>query len=113
MQDAARPFQSGPQYVDQGRIHILGPSFFVDLSASGHRGRVPPMKAVPVSSQDLDALKKWLHEISNHVGVILTTAELLELEDLSQGAGTRRQTIEDKAVEVREILRAISARYFS
>lgn len=71
------------------------------------------MSAAPVSSQDLDALKKWLHEISNHVGVILTTAELLQLENLSPQAGTRRQTIEDKAVEVREILRAISVRYFS
>lgn len=71
------------------------------------------MSAASASSQDLDALKKWLHEISNHVGVILTTAELLQLEKLSSQAGTRRQTIEDKALEVREILLAISARYFS
>jgi hypothetical protein len=71
------------------------------------------MSIAPASSQDLDELKKWLHEISNHVGVILNTAELLQQENLSVPAGARRQTIEDKAVEVREILRAISARYFS
>jgi len=64
-------------------------------------------------SQDLDALKKWLHDVNNRVGVILATAELLQLESLPPAAATRRKTIEDQALEVREVLRAISDRYFA
>ena len=71
------------------------------------------MGAAPASSQDLDALKKWLHDVNNRVGVILATAELLQLESLSNQAATRRQVIEDQAMEMREVLRAISDRYFS
>ncbi len=51
--------------------------------------------------------------MNNRVGVILATAELLQLEQLPSQAASRRQTIEDKALEVREILRAISDHYFS
>jgi len=51
--------------------------------------------------------------VNNRVGVILATAELLQLEQLPPQAASRRQTMEDKALEVREILRAISDHYFS
>ena len=71
------------------------------------------LMAVDPSSPDLAALKKWLHDVNNCVGVILTTAELLQLEQLPPQAVERRQTIEDKALEVRDILRAISDHYFS
>ena len=71
------------------------------------------MSAAPASSKDLDALKKWLHDVNNRVGVILTTAELLQLETLSPQADARRRVIEDKAVEVRDLLREISTHYFS
>lgn len=70
------------------------------------------MDTVP-SPQDLNALKKWLHDLNNRMGVILANAELLQLEALPPQAATRRQTIEDKAVEVRGIVRAISDHYFS
>jgi len=69
--------------------------------------------AVDPTAKDLAALRKWLHDLNNRVGVILTTAELLQLEQLPPQAAQRRQTIEDKALEVREILRAISDHYFS
>jgi len=71
------------------------------------------MSAAPARSEDLDPLKKWLHDVNNRVGAILATAELLQLESLSPQAATRRQVIEDQAVEMREILRAISDHYFS
>jgi hypothetical protein len=38
---------------------------------------------------------------------------LLQLEQLSPRAAERRQTMEDKALEVREILQAMSEHYFS
>jgi len=68
--------------------------------------------AAPTPS-DMAPLKQWLHDANNRVGVILATAELLQLEQLPPQAISRRQTIEDKALEVREILRAISDHYFS
>jgi hypothetical protein len=68
--------------------------------------------AAPTPS-DMAPLKQWLHDVNNRVGVILATAELLQLEQLPPQAFSRRQTIEDKALEVREILRAISDHYFS
>jgi len=62
---------------------------------------------------ELAALRKWLHDLNNRMGVILATAELLQLEQLSPKAADRRKTIEDKALEVREILQAMSEHYFS
>jgi hypothetical protein len=62
---------------------------------------------------ELAALRKWLHDLNNRMGVILATAELLQLEQLSPKAADRRKTIEDKALEVREILHAMSEHYFS
>ena len=62
---------------------------------------------------DLTPLRKYIHDLNNRVGVILATAELLQLEQLSQKASDRRKTIEDKALEVREILQSMSEHYFS
>jgi len=88
--------------VVQEGLHILGPSLFAMVT----------FMADPTPS-DLAPLKQWLHDVNNRVGVILATAELLQLEQLPPQAPSRRQTMEDKALEVREILRAISDLYFS
>lgn len=69
--------------------------------------------AVNPASSDLSALRNWLHDVNNRMGAILASAELLQLEKLPPQAAERRQTIEDKALEVRDILRAISDHYFS
>jgi len=69
--------------------------------------------AVDPASPEMAALRKWLHDVNNRLGVILTTAELLQFEELSPQAATRRQTIEDSALEIRRILREISDHYFS
>jgi hypothetical protein len=69
--------------------------------------------AVDPASPEMAALRKWLHDANNRLGVILTTAELLQFEELSAGAAARRQTIEDSALEIRRILREISVHYFS
>ena len=63
-------------------------------------------------SPELQPLRKWIHDLNNRVGVILATAELLQLEQLSPKAGDRSRTIEQKALEVREILIAMANHYF-
>jgi len=64
--------------------------------------------ADPRTPPDVDALRKWLHQINNHMGVILATAELLQLEKLPPQVVERCHTIEGKAIEVRDVLRAIA-----
>jgi hypothetical protein len=64
------------------------------------------------SPDDLDALRKWLHDANNCVGVVLATAELLQMDTLPQRAMERCQTLEAKALEMREILRAVADRFF-
>jgi len=61
---------------------------------------------------DTDHLKKWLHDVSNRLAAILAMSELLQLDSLTPQAEKRRQTIEDKALEVRNLLREMSERYF-
>jgi hypothetical protein len=71
------------------------------------------MSAAAGSSQDLNPLRKWLHDVNNRVGVILASAELLQMDPLPPQVATRCKAIEDQALEMREILRAISDHYFS
>ena len=71
------------------------------------------LMANPQAAPDMAPLRKWIHDLNNRVGVILATAELLQTESLSAPALDRRQTIEDKALEVREILQAISEHYLT
>ena len=65
------------------------------------------------SAPEFQPLRKWIHDLNNRVGVILATAELLQLEELSPKANERAQTIEQKALEVSELLRSVSDHYLS
>jgi len=60
---------------------------------------------------EFEPLKKWIHDLNNRVGVILGMAELQKGEDLSPRAEKRRETIEQQAFEVRDILQAIAGKY--
>ena len=60
---------------------------------------------------DLQPLRNWIHDLNNRVGVILGAAELLQLEQLSPKAAERRRHIEQEALEIRELLRKVSAHY--
>jgi len=62
---------------------------------------------------DLQPLRKWIHDLNNRVGVILTTSELLQLEQLSPKASDRTRTIESKALEVRDLLRSMADHYLT
>ena len=66
-------------------------------------------KAAP----DMNELRKWLHQVNNHVAVILATAELMQLDPLPPGVAERCHTIETKAMEVRGVLRSISDHYLA
>lgn len=65
------------------------------------------------TAPDMDALRKWLHQVNNHVAVILATAELMQLDKLPPGISERCQTIESKAIEVRNVVRSISDHYLA
>ena len=62
---------------------------------------------------DMQPLRKWIHDLNNRVGVILATSELLQLEQLSPKAMTRTRTIEQNSLEVRDILRNVADRYLT
>ena len=60
---------------------------------------------------DLKPLRQAIHDLNNRVGVILATSELLQLEQLSPKAMERTRTVEQKALEVRDLLRSIADHY--
>jgi len=64
-----------------------------------------------MSDEEYEPLKKWIHDLNNRVGIILATAELLQLEQLSPRAAERRTQIEQEALAVRELLRKIADHY--
>ena len=57
---------------------------------------------------DEDRIKKWLHDLNNRVGMVLANAELLQLENLGSKARERTKLIEEKTIEIRQIIRDIS-----
>ena len=56
---------------------------------------------------DEDRIRKWLHDLNNRVGMVLANAELLQLENLSPKARERTKLIEEKTIEIRQIIRDI------
>ena len=61
---------------------------------------------------DEDRIRKWLHDLNNRVGTVLAQAELLQLENLSAKARARTKLIEDKTIEVRQMIRDIGDHLF-
>jgi hypothetical protein len=58
-------------------------------------------------------VKKCLHDVNNRVGMILANAELLQqLEQLSPKARERTKLIEEKALELRRLIRDIGDELF-
>ena len=61
---------------------------------------------------DEDRVRKWLHDLNNRVGTVLAQAELLQLENLSAKARAHTKLIEDKTIEVRQMIRDIGDHLF-
>lgn len=61
---------------------------------------------------DETQLRKWLHDMNNRVGMILANAELMQLDQLSPRALERTKLIEEKSLELRQIIRDIGDHLF-
>ena len=61
---------------------------------------------------DLEYLRKAIHDLNNRVGVILTSAELLQLDAPDGVEKSRSEVIERKALEARKILAEVARHYF-
>ena len=57
---------------------------------------------------DEEKVRKWLHDLNNRVGMVLANAELIQLEKLSPKALERTRLIEDKTLEIRQLIRDLS-----
>ena len=57
-------------------------------------------------------MKKCLHDLNNRVGMILANAELMQLEQLSPKARERTKLIEEKSLELRQLIRDIGDHLF-
>ena len=58
---------------------------------------------------DEQQVRKWLHELNNHVAVVLNNAEMmLEVESLSPRGLERTKQIEAKALEIRQLTRVMA-----
>jgi len=61
---------------------------------------------------DEDRVRKWLHDLNNRVGMVLANAELMQLEKISPKALERTKLIEDKTLEIRQIIREMGDHLF-
>ena len=56
---------------------------------------------------DEEKVKKWLHDLNNRIGMVMANAELMQLEKLSPKAIERSKLIEEKSLEMRQLVRDI------
>ena len=56
---------------------------------------------------DEDKVRKWLHDLNNRVGMVLANAELMQIEKLTPKALERTRLIEEKTLEIRQLIRDI------
>ena len=57
---------------------------------------------------DADLLRRLLHDLNNRIGMVLNNAELMQFEKLTPNALQRTKLIEEKTLEIRQIVRDIS-----
>ena len=62
---------------------------------------------------DNGKVRKCLHDLNNRVGTILANAELMQLDQLSPKALERTKLIEEKSLELRQIIRDIGDHLYS
>ena len=61
---------------------------------------------------DEEKVRKWIHDLNNRVGAILANAELMQLEKLTPKALERTKLIEEKTLEVRQVIRDLADHLF-
>ena len=57
-------------------------------------------------------VRKCLHDLNNRVGMVLANAELMQFENLSPKAMERTKLIEEKTLEIRQLIREMSEHIF-
>lgn len=57
---------------------------------------------------DEDKVRKWFHDLNNRVGMVLNNAELMQLEKLTPKALERTRLIEEKTLEIRQLIRDLA-----
>jgi hypothetical protein len=57
---------------------------------------------------DEDKVRKWVHDLNNRVGMVLANAELMQLERLPPKAFERTKLIEEKTLEIRQLIREMT-----
>jgi hypothetical protein len=65
-----------------------------------------------IPEEELEYLRTAIHDLNNRVGVVLATSELLQMGMTEGKPLTRSALIEKKALEARDILQKLAARYF-
>ncbi len=55
-----------------------------------------------------EKVRKTLHDLNNRVGMVLANAELMQFEKLSPKALERTKLIEEKTLEIRELIRDLA-----
>jgi hypothetical protein len=58
-----------------------------------------------------EPLKQWVHDLNNRIGIILATAELLQLDQLPAKSAERSRDLEREALAARDLLRQIAEHY--
>jgi hypothetical protein len=61
---------------------------------------------------DEDRVRKWIHDLNNRIGMVLANAELMQLEKLTPKALERTKLIEEKTLEIRQIVREMGEHLF-
>jgi len=51
-----------------------------------------------------DRVRKLLHDVNNRVGMVLANAELMQFEQLSPKVRERSKLIEEKMLEIRQLI---------
>ena len=64
-----------------------------------------------MNEEELKVLRKSIHDMNNGVGVILATAELLQMEALTGRGPERTRLIEANALKLRDLLRDLGDHY--
>ncbi|HEY2383028.1 MAG TPA: hypothetical protein VGK48_17770 [Terriglobia bacterium] len=57
---------------------------------------------------DDEKVKKWIHDLNNRIGMVLANAELMQFEKLTPKALERTRLIEEKTLEVRQLIRDLA-----
>jgi len=57
---------------------------------------------------DQEKIKKWIHDLNNRVGMVLANAELMQIEKLPPKALERTKMIEEKTLEIRQLIREMT-----